>query len=52
MKGFKRTAIALVLFSCSVPATAQTFKCLNAAGKATCSNATCDLLGTRDAGED
>jgi hypothetical protein len=32
-------------------AQAQTYKCLDAAGKVTYSSTTCDLLGMRDAGE-
>jgi hypothetical protein len=45
--------IVLAAFSLcfGAAAQAQTYKCIDAAGKVTYSSATCDLLGMRDAGE-
>lgn len=43
-------ALAAALLACP-GAWAQTYKCLDAAGKVTYSSTTCDLLGMRDAGE-
>jgi len=48
---FPRIAIAALAFCFCAGASAQTYKCLDAAGKVTYSSAACADLGLRDGGE-
>jgi hypothetical protein len=51
MNPCKPIVLAAVSLCLCAAAQAQTYKCVDAAGKVTYSSAACDLLGMRDAGE-